>query len=104
RLRAISQKENDPTVALRLIVESGGCHGYQNKVELTSLTEGAGDYHFSIPTISPSNVLIDPTSLGLLSGATLDFATELIGSTFRIIDNPHAEGDCGCGVSWEAKP
>jgi Fe-S cluster assembly iron-binding protein IscA len=38
-----------------------------------------------------------------LKGATLDFATELIGSSFRIADNPQAAGGCGCGVSWEAK-
>ena len=53
--------------------------------------------------IAPSNVLIDPVSLALLNGATLDFATELIGSSFRVIDNPQADGGCGCGVSWEAR-
>jgi len=103
QLRAISLKESNPNVALRVSVESGGCHGYQYKIDLTNLSEGAGDYHFARPTIAPSNVLIDPTSLSLLNGATLDFATELIGSTFRVTDNPHAVGGCGCGVSWEAK-
>lgn len=103
RLRAIAQNENNPNVALRVAVESGGCHGYQYKIDLTDLSEGSGDYHFALPRISPSNVLIDPTSLSLLSGATLDFATELIGSTFRVTENPHAMGGCGCGVSWEAK-
>ena len=53
--------------------------------------------------IAPSNVLIDPISLALLNGATLDFATELIGSSFRVIDNPQADSGCGCGVSWEAR-
>lgn len=41
-------------------------------------------------------------SLTLLRGATVDFATELIGSSFRIIDNPQQKAGCGCGVSWEA--
>lgn len=38
-------------------------------------------------------------------GATLHYATELIGSSFRLQDNPQAKdgGACGCGVSWEAK-
>lgn len=38
-------------------------------------------------------------------GATLHHATELIGSSFRLVDNPQAKdgGACGCGVSWEAK-
>jgi len=43
-------------------------------------------------------------SMGLLKGAKLDFATELIGSSFRIAENPQAKwSGCGCGVSWEAK-
>lgn len=61
-------------------------------------------------------VVVDLVSLGLLkgestnpnvltTGATLHHATELIGSSFRIQDNPQAKegGACGCGVSWEAK-
>lgn len=59
---------------------------------------------FRHPTLTPSNVLIDAISMGLLNGAKLDFATELIGSSFRIAENPQAKGSgCGCGVSWEAK-
>lgn len=58
--------------------------------------------HFTHPTIAPSNVLVDAVSFSLLNGSTIDFATELIGSSFRVLDNPHAKGSgCGCGVSWE---
>lgn len=65
-------------------------------------------------------IVIDLVSLGLLkgealprrrgwadeAGATLHYATELIGASFRIQDNPQAKqgGSCGCGVSWEAVP
>lgn len=50
-------------------------------------------------------VLVDLISLRMLNGATLHYATELIGSSFRLQDNPQAKegGNCGCGVSWEAK-
>jgi iron-sulfur cluster assembly accessory protein len=48
-------------------------------------------------------VVIDPISLDFTKGATLNFATELIGSSFRIEDNPQASGGCGCGVSFERK-
>ncbi|KAF9453955.1 hypothetical protein P691DRAFT_811735 [Macrolepiota fuliginosa MF-IS2] len=62
------------------------------------------DYHFSHPTIKPSNILVDAVSLSLLNGSTIDFATELIGSSFRVMENPQAKGSgCGCGVSWELK-
>ncbi|KAL5482339.1 ISA2 [Sanghuangporus weigelae] len=105
QLRRISTRENDPDVALRISVESGGCHGYQYKLTLTSVNERQpDDYHFAHPTLRPSNILVDAVSIPLLKGSTLDFVTELIGSSFRVSDNPQAKGSgCGCGVSWELK-
>ncbi|KAJ7078822.1 hypothetical protein B0H15DRAFT_859367 [Mycena belliarum] len=103
QLRTISTREANPEAALRIAVESGGCHGYQYKMELAK-SRALDDYHFSHPTVQPSNILVDAVSLSLLNGSTIDFATELIGSSFRILENPHAKGSgCGCGVSWELK-
>ncbi|EPQ57735.1 hypothetical protein GLOTRDRAFT_37542, partial [Gloeophyllum trabeum ATCC 11539] len=100
---SIAARENNPDAALRIAVESGGCHGYQYKMELAK-SRNPDDYHFTHPTIRPANILIDAVSLSLLKGSTVDFATELIGSSFRIVDNPQAKGSgCGCGVSWELK-
>ena len=49
-------------------------------------------------------LLVDALTLSLIKGSTLDYATELIGSSFRLVDNPQASGKgCGCGVSWELK-
>ena len=60
--------------------------------------------HFAHPNIRPSNILIDAVSFTLLNGSTIDFAVELIGSSFRVAHNPQAKGSgCGCGVSWELK-
>jgi len=103
QLRQISVREGNPDAALRIAVESGGCHGYQYKMELATRRE-PDDYHFSHPTLKPSNILVDAVSLSLLNGSTIDFAIELIGSSFRVLDNPQAKGSgCGCGVSWELK-
>jgi hypothetical protein len=33
----------------------------------------------------------------LLHGSTVDYTTELIGSQFKIVDNPRATSNCGCG-------
>ncbi|KAI0359260.1 hypothetical protein OH77DRAFT_1395102 [Trametes cingulata] len=103
QLRAVAQREGNPDAALRIAVESGGCHGYQYKLELARKKE-PDDYHFSHPLIKPSNIYVDAVSMSLLKGSTIDFATELIGSSFRVVDNPQAKGSgCGCGVSWELK-
>lgn len=56
---------------------------------------------FTHPDIRPSNLFIDAVSLPMLNGSTIDYATELIGSSFRITGNPQSKGGCGCGVSWE---
>ncbi|KAA1478320.1 hypothetical protein DENSPDRAFT_788006 [Dentipellis sp. KUC8613] len=104
RLRAVAEKQGNPDAALRISVESGGCHGYQYKIELTQKERWPDDYHFTHPTIKPSNIYVDAISLGLMKGSTVDFATELIGSSFRVTDNPLAkDAGCGCGVSWEPK-
>ncbi|KAI9069343.1 hypothetical protein FKP32DRAFT_1671446 [Trametes sanguinea] len=103
QLRSVAQREGNPDAALRIAVESGGCHGYQYKLELAKKKE-PDDYHFSHPRIKPSNIYVDAVSMSLLKGSTIDFARELIGSSFRVVDNPQAKGNgCGCGVSWELK-
>ena len=59
---------------------------------------------FVHPVMTQARVIVDAVSLTLLRGSTIDFATELIGSSFRVVNNPQALGTgCGCGVSWEAK-
>lgn len=36
QLRAIATRQNDPDAALRVSIDSGGCHGYQYKLELAT--------------------------------------------------------------------
>ncbi|RYP14548.1 hypothetical protein DL767_010387 [Monosporascus sp. MG133] len=48
-------------------------------------------------------VVLDGPSLELLKGSKLDFTMELIGSQFKIVDNPHATSSCGCGTSFDVK-
>ncbi|WOO82398.1 Iron-sulfur assembly protein 2 [Vanrija pseudolonga] len=99
-----SREPPDSKLALRVGVDSGGCHGYQYTMDLTE-DRGVDDYVFQADGVTALPVLVDLMSLGLLKGATLHYATELIGSSFRLQDNPQAKegGNCGCGVSWEAK-
>ncbi|KIM65809.1 hypothetical protein SCLCIDRAFT_111973 [Scleroderma citrinum Foug A] len=102
QLRTISTREHNPDAALRISIESGGCHGYQYKMALAG-KRVLGDYHLVHPDIQPSNLYIDAVSLPMINGSVVDFATELIGSSFRIVANPQAKGGCGCGISWEMK-
>ncbi len=50
-----------------------------------------------------AKVVMDEASLELLQGSKIDYATELIGSQFKIVDNPRATSSCGCGTSFDVK-
>jgi hypothetical protein len=52
---------------------------------------------------SKANVAVDPASLELISGSTVDPTTGLIGSQFKIIDNSRPTSDRGCGMSFHVK-
>ncbi|GAA6022594.1 hypothetical protein JCM11491_000695 [Sporobolomyces phaffii] len=100
--RAQALRGGDHALALRLLVESGGCHGYQYKMAVTSTRE-PDDYLFE-PEGTTAKLLVDAASLPLVKGSTIDYATELIGSSFRVVNNPQSkDAGCGCGVSWELK-
>ena len=49
---------------------------------------------------SGAKIVVDEESLKLLSGSQVDFTNELIGSGFKVVENPRAASGCGCGVSF----
>ncbi|KAF5321945.1 hypothetical protein D9619_001493 [Psilocybe cf. subviscida] len=102
QLMKIAEREQNSAAALRIAVESGGCHGYQYKMELAK-ERAPDDYLFNHPSIKPSNLLIDAVSLSLMNGSTIDFTTELIGSSFKVAHNPQAKGS-GCGCGFDGSP
>ncbi|KAI1144201.1 hypothetical protein F5Y05DRAFT_20966 [Hypoxylon sp. FL0543] len=189
RLSKIMEKDKNPNLALRISVESGGCHGFQYLMSLTTLPPtlpsastsasasssstdtshlppetsssppnpanpdaektapevapstttsaspsapsiGEDDTIFEwvpdTPSPSPSSspsadtraslaagepafvpgtpkVILDAPSLELLKGSKIDFTMELIGSQFKVVDNPAATSSCGCGTSFDIK-
>jgi Fe-S cluster assembly iron-binding protein IscA len=42
-----------------------------------------------------TKVVVDTISLALITGSKVDYSTELIGSQFKIVDNPAASSNCG---------
>lgn len=155
-------KDENPYLALRIQVESGGCHGFQYRMGLVTLpsslsvsepsASAQGNSEASTPNppspeteaeMAPSTtttteplqsniseddtifafakddapleedgaralaaapkIILDGPSLDLLKGSKLDFTMELIGSQFKIVDNPAATSSCGCGTSFDVK-
>lgn len=96
-IQTLLEQRNIPNHALRVFVTGGGCSGMQYGM---SFEENAQDYD---TVVEQDNVrlLIDPTSMVYLQGATIDFVDSLIGGGFRI-DNPNAVSSCGCGSSFRS--
>lgn len=109
RLQGIASTDKNPNLALRVAVESGGCHGFQYLMSLTSLDDvdpqedsvfeneevvsGEGEYK--------AKVVMDEPSLELLKGSSIDYTMELIGSQFKVTGIPGAKSSCGCGTSFD---
>lgn len=94
RLNELAQ--DDPArPVLRIIVEGGGCSGFQYKLDLVAAPE-AEDV---VVERDGARVAIDTLSVPFMGGAEVDFVDDLIGSSFRI-NNPLATASCGCGTSF----
>ena len=99
-------KDSNPNLALRVTVESGGCHGFQYLMSLTNMSaiSPEDDTIFESSDYSGAKVVMDEPSLELLKGSTVDFTMELIGSQFKIVGNPAATSSCVCVTSFDIKP
>ena len=80
---------------LRLSVDGGGCSGFQYKFDLADAAE-ADD---SVSETAGVKLVVDPVSLELIEGSTVDFVESLGGAAFKV-ENPQAASGCGCGSSF----
>lgn len=94
RVASIAAKQGKPAV-LRLAVDGGGCSGFQYRFELA---EGA-DAEDSVSETDGVQLVVDPASLELVAGCTVDYVESLGGAAFRV-ENPNATAGCGCGSSF----
>jgi len=94
RIGLIASKQGRPAI-LRLSVEGGGCSGFQYRFDLADTAE-ADD---SVSETGGVKLVVDPVSLDLVEGSTVDFVESLGGAAFRV-ENPQAASGCGCGSSF----
>ena len=75
----------------RITVQGGGCSGFKYNFGFDTKTND-DDVIFD-------KVIIDRSSLDIISGSVVDFKKEMIGESF-VIENPKATASCGCGLSF----
>ena len=95
KVQALIAEEGDETLMLRLSVSGGGCSGFSYGFSLDGDTT-ADDKVFEFHGVK---LVIDEMSLDLLGGSEIDYAEDLLASSFRI-NNPNASSTCGCGTSF----
>lgn len=96
KIKELMVEEQD-AVGLQIYVRGGGCHGYQYGMAFESKV-GEDDTVIEKQGIQ---VILDPQSAPLLSGAEVDYVDSVQGSGFSV-KNPQAKTTCGCGSSFSA--
>ena len=90
RINQLIAKKSSGTF-FRIAVKGGGCSGFKYDFSF--------DKEIDENDLKHENIVIDKSSLEMLKGSQVDFARELIGSSFKI-SNPKTKSSCGCGVSF----
>jgi iron-sulfur cluster assembly accessory protein len=95
RVRILAEREGRPEALFRLRVVAGGCSGFSYEMSLEDrpaqddvVVEGHG-----------LRVLVDPRSVPLVRGSTLDFNDAMLMGGLRVL-NPNATSECSCGDSF----
>ena len=94
RVAWIAERQSCPPI-LRLSVEGGGCSGFQYKFDLAQAPQPDD----CVSDNDGVKLVVDPVSLDLVAGSTVDFVESLGGAAFRV-ENPQAAAGCGCGSSF----
>jgi iron-sulfur cluster assembly accessory protein len=97
QLRTMIEKKGNPSLALRVWVQAGGCSGFSYGMALddSPLSDDV------ISEVSGLKVIVDATSAQHLQGAKVDYVDSLMGAGFTVL-NPNAVSSCGCGHSFES--
>ncbi len=79
---------------LRLLVEAGGCSGFQYGMSFDDPKDD--DVRCESEGLA---MVLDPASAAYLNGTQVDFDDGLQGKGFEL-KNPNAQSTCGCGKSF----
>lgn len=98
-IRRMLSKRGAEETGLRIGVKAGGCSGFEY---VFGWERTPRDTDLIFEGEEGAKLYVDPRSLRLLDGMTLDYDTSLISKGF-ILNNPNATATCGCGTSFSVE-
>ena len=90
------QVTREPGKSVRLSVKKSGCTGFMYVIDMVEQA-AAEDLHYQLD--EQIELLVDSSSLDVLSGTEIDLVTEGINRQVRFT-NPNVKDQCGCGESF----
>lgn len=94
-MRSQLERRGTPNAAVRFGIRGGGCTGYSYMFQFE---DGEPRKNDCVVQAFGVRILVDPKSMILVKGTTIDFETGIRGHGFRF-QNPNVDDSCGCGES-----
>lgn len=111
-LNQISSNNSTGNKFLRIVVDAGGCSGFSYNFELDDTIQeddhvisqrNGNENDDDTEATTTTKVVVDPDSLQLVQGSTIDYEVSMMKSAFKVVENPQSESACGCGSSFAIK-
>ncbi|KYQ90719.1 HesB/YadR/YfhF domain-containing protein [Tieghemostelium lacteum] len=101
-LHKLNKMENGKDKKLRVMVDTGGCSGYQYIIKIVDSSEPMTEEDVLFIKDN-EKVVIDKLSLDMMEGSVIDYETSLMRSSFCVASNPNTIKSCGCKISFDLK-
>ena len=95
RINFLSKKDGREGLKLRVMVDTGGCSGFQYQYNFVTKQEKDD----AVITNGEAMVLVDKLSIPFMKNCSINYVQNL-GNAYFEIKNPNATANCGCGNSF----
>ena len=97
RLQHLEQTLLKKPIALRLLVQSGGCSGFEYKLSIDEKWNAKNDILVEQDGV---RFVTDEVSVTFLEDATIGYVEDMIRAAFQVTNNKVADNACSCGDSF----